>query len=112
MAFQGPARAQAEGDPKRTAVSAWSGVTGPPVCSNETGGWTSWSRERRGWAVLCRRRTEDKKPGHHQQRPDAPVGLSPASAHPGEVEKGEGGVVRAVHLNIFTGVEGTVAEVS
>ena len=62
--------------------------------------------------VSCHGGTEDKKPGHHQQRPDAPVGLSPASAHPDEVEKGEGGVVRAVHLNTFTGVEGTVAEVT
>ena len=26
-------------------------MTGPPVCSKEMGGRTSWFRERRGWAL-------------------------------------------------------------
>lgn len=43
--------AQAEGDPKREAVSAWRGVTGPAMWSKETNSQTHPSRENRGWAL-------------------------------------------------------------
>lgn len=43
--------AQAKGDPKREAVSAWRGVTGPAMWSKETNSQTHPSRENRGWAL-------------------------------------------------------------